>query len=211
MRARITFSKSGSLRYVGHLDLQTLWERAARRAGLPLAYSNGFHPQAKIYFAAALPLGFSSRAEVMDMRLQTDMELAELPGRLKDALPAGITILGVECIDEAEAALQTQVRSAEYEVSLIRPLDRSELQRGIDRLLHASSLPRERRGKAYDLRPLIEGLSLMQGGEAEIEPRIFMRLSARESATGRPEEVLSELGIAANDAHIERSRLIFQR
>ncbi|MGZ6316725.1 MAG: TIGR03936 family radical SAM-associated protein, partial [Anaerolineales bacterium] len=119
MRARITFSKSGPLCYIGHLDLQTLWERAARRAGLPLAYSNGFHPQAKIYFAAALPLGFSSRAEVMDMRLKTDIVLAELPGRLRAALPAGITILDVESVDEAEPALQTQVRSAEYEVDLI--------------------------------------------------------------------------------------------
>jgi len=74
MRARITFSKTGALRYIGHLDLQTLWERAARRAGLPLAYSHGFHPQAKINFASALPLGFSSRAEVMDIRLQSELE-----------------------------------------------------------------------------------------------------------------------------------------
>ena len=89
MRARITFSKSGPLRYIGHLDLQTLWERAARRAGLPLAYSNGFHPQAKIYFAAALPLGFSSRAEVMDMRLKTDIALAELAGTSKSRTSGG--------------------------------------------------------------------------------------------------------------------------
>ncbi len=180
MRARITFSKSGPLRYIGHLDLQTLWERAARRAGLPLAYSNGFHPQAKIYFAAALPLGFSSRAEVMDMRLKTDIALADLPGRLKAALPAGITILDVESVDEAEPALQTQVRSAEYEIGLTEPLDRSELQARIDRLLHAASMPRERRGKAYDLRPLIEELSLMQAGDSHSDPQIFMRLSARE-------------------------------
>ena len=64
MRARITFSKRGALRYIGHLDLQTLWERAARRAGLALAYSHGFHPQPKINFASALPLGFSSRAQI---------------------------------------------------------------------------------------------------------------------------------------------------
>ncbi len=211
MRARITFSKTGPLRYVGHLDLQTLWERAARRAGLPLAYSQGFHPQAKIYFASALPLGFSSRAEVMDMRLQTDVELSDLPRRLKEALPTGITILDVQGVDEAEPALQTQVSAAEYEVTVIEKLDRSKLQGGIERLLEAPSLPRVRRGKAYDLRPLIEELRLIADGESELGPKISMRLSARESATGRPEEVLSELGIAANDVHIERSRLIFRR
>ena len=211
MRARITFSKSGPLRYVGHLDLQTLWERAARRAGLPLAYSQSFHPQAKIYFASALPLGFSSRAEVLDMRLQTDVELSDLPRRLNEALPEGITILDIQSVDEAEPALQTQVSAAEYEVSLINRVDRSELQSGIERLLGASSLLRERRGKAYDLRPLIEELNLITDTKSESGPKIFMRLSAREAATGRPEEVLSELGVAANDAHIERSRLIFHR
>jgi radical SAM-linked protein len=196
---------------VGHLDLQTLWERAARRAGLPLAYSQSFHPQAKIYFASALPLGFSSRAEVLDMRLQTDVELSDLPRRLNEALPEGITILDIQSVDEAEPALQTQVSAAEYEVSLINRVDRSELQSGIERLLGASSLLRERRGKAYDLRPLIEELNLITDTKSESGPKIFMRLSAREAATGRPEEVLSELGIAANDAHIERSRLIFHR
>src|SRR5512138_2950043 len=108
MRARITFSKSGALRYIGHLDLQTLWERAARRAGLPLAYSHGFHPQAKINFASALPLGFGSRAEVVDMRLQSDVDLEQLPSRLQQAMPAGITILDVQGVDEAEPALQMQ-------------------------------------------------------------------------------------------------------
>src|SRR5512141_2725690 len=99
MRARITFSKTVAQRYIGHLDLQTLWERAARRAGLPLAYSNGFHPQPKITFASALPLGFSSHAEVMDIRLQKDVPADELPRLLKDALPPGIDILTVEQVD----------------------------------------------------------------------------------------------------------------
>jgi len=210
MRARIVFSKSGPLRYIGHLDLQTLWERAARRAGLPLAYSHGFHPQPKITFASALPLGFSSRAEVMDIRLQSDIELVNLPQRLAEALPAGIAVLDVKQVDDAEPPLQTQVRSAEYEATLSDEVDAAVLAAGIERLLHAESLPRVRREKAYDLRPLVEGLSLLQDhGTREGSPRIFMRLSAREAATGRPEEVLRELGIEPNSAHIERTRLIF--
>src|SRR5512143_1341666 len=145
MRARITFSKTGALRYVGHLDLQTLWERAARRAGLPLAYSHGFHPQPKITFASALPLGFSSRAEVMDIRLQSDIELVDLRQRLAEALPAGIAVLDVKQVDDAEPPLQTQVRSAEYEAALIDKVDAAALEAGIERLLHAESLPRVRR------------------------------------------------------------------
>ena len=207
MRARITFSKTGALRYVGHLDLQTLWERAARRAGLPLAYSHGFHPQPKINFASALPLGFSSRAEVMDMRLQSDVELDELPRRLEAAMPPGIRILDVQQVDEAAPALQTQVRAAEYEVSLLEPADAEALEAATRRLMETTSIPRTRREKQYDLRPLIEDVRL--DGEGS-DLRILMRLSAREAATGRPEEVLDELGIAAGNTRIERSRLIFQ-
>lgn len=206
MRARITFSKTDALKYIGHLDLQTLWERAARRAGLPLAYSHGFHPQAKINFASALPLGFSSQAEVMDIRLHSDVDLQQLPAQLQQALPAGITVLDIHGVDEAEPALQMQVQSAEYVVTLLEAVDDTELPQKIEHVLEAKQLPRERRGKAYDLRPLIDELRLMN------EPGcIFMRLSAREAATGRPEEVLDELGIAARDARIERTRLIFQQ
>ena len=209
MRARITFSKAGALRYIGHLDLQTLWERSARRAGLPLAYSLGFHPQPKISFASALPLGFSSRAEVMDIRLEAEVELSDLRERFREALPPGIDILDVQQVDDGQPPLQTLVSSAEYEIALIEKLDASLLQQDIERVLAASGLPRERRGKPYDLRPLIEALSVHSEGE-DREVKITMRLSSREGATGRPEEVLAELGIAARDARIERSRLIFQ-
>ena len=58
MRLRLTFSKTGSLRYTGHLDLHTIWERTIRRAGLPLAYTQGFHPGPKIQIASALAAGF---------------------------------------------------------------------------------------------------------------------------------------------------------
>jgi radical SAM-linked protein len=204
MRIRITFVKQGALRYTGHLDLHKLWERAARRAELPLAYSQGFHPQPKMNMAAALPLGFSSRCEVMDMKLEQDIQLENLPTRLNNTLPSGLQVVDVEQVDERAPALQTQVLSAEYEVTLTEAVDRSELQRKLDSAIESNSIPRERRGKTYDLRPLIEEVSVLSDG------RIFMRLSAREGATGRPEEVLDVLGIAFEGTRIERTRLIFQ-
>src|SRR5215216_937428 len=207
MRIRITFVKQGALRYTGHLDLHKLWERAARRAALPLAYSQGFHPQPKMNMAAALPLGFSSRCEVMDMKLEQDIPLHDLPTRLNGTLPSGLQVLSVEQVDERAPALQTQVASAEYEVTLTEPIDRSELDRRIDSVIESRALPRERRGKMYDLRPLMEELQLMESGGSLLEKeqapsgqpspqKIFMRLRAREGATGRPEEVLDVLGIA---------------
>jgi len=204
MRIRITFSKTGALRYIGHLDLQTIWERSARRADLPLAYSQGFHPQPKINIASALPLGFSSRCEMVDLRLNQDVDISVLPQRLQTAMPSGIGILKVESVDEDLPPLQTQILSAEYEVTLTEAVDRSGLMRKIDEILASESLLRERRGKTYDLRPLIEQL------DAIAEDKISMRLSAREGETGRPDEVLGALGIPLEHTRIERTRLIFQ-
>lgn len=203
MRIRITFIKQGPLRYTGHLDLHKLWERAARRAELPLAYSQGFHPQPKMNMAAALPLGFSSRCEVMDMKLERDILLDDLPTRLNATLPSGLQVVNVEQVEERLPALQTRVASAEYEAALTEPVDTSDLERRIDSVNELRSIPRERRGKMYDLRPLIEELHLLPDG------KIFMRLAAREGATGRPEEVLDVLGIAFEGTRIERTRLIF--
>ena len=211
MRIRITFAKVGALRYTGHLDLHKLWERAARRAELPLAYSQGFHPQPKIYIAAALPLGFSSRCEVMDMRLESDIPLDGLREKLQNTLPTGIQVLKVESADERVPALQTRVISAEYEVTLMGSSDGSDLTRKVDSVLGAESISRERRGKTYDLRPLIEELSFTPNPSPTGEGmRLFMRLSAREGATGRPEEVLDALGIAFEETRIERTCLNFR-
>ena len=216
MRLRITFAKTGSLRYTGHLDLHRIWERTLRRAGLPLAYSQGFHPQPKIQIAAALPLGFLGREEIIDLWLsddvrvdpcvhpQADTQVRPYQDMLQPAAPPGLTILRVEEVDERGPALQTQVAAAEYEVMLLAAGPESGLERPVADLLAKDSLPRERRGKPYDLRPLI--LSL----ECASSDRLRMRLSAREGATGRPEEVLDELGIAFENTRIERTRLILK-
>jgi radical SAM-linked protein len=204
MRIRITFAKQGALRYAGHLDLRKLWERAARRAELPLAYSQGFHPQPKINIAAALPLGFSSRCEVMDMKLEHEIPLSGLRQKLQQTLPAGIQVLNVEEADERAPALQTQIVAAAYDVTLQESADEPDLKRRVDSLMESESIIRERRGKTYDLRPLILRLECddtLQG--------IHMVLSAREGATGRPEEVLDVLGIAPEETRIERTSLIF--
>ena len=215
MRIRITFAKQGALRYTGQLDLHKLWERAARRAELPLAYSQGFHPQPKINIAAALPLGFSSRCEVMDMKLEREIPLEGLREKLQGTLPIGIQVMNVESAAEHAPALQTQVIAAEYEVTLSETVDGSELKQKVDSVLESESIIRERRGKKYDLRPLIEDLKILESdGKPSVQEQapalqIFMQLAAREGATGRPEEVLDMLGIAFEETRIERTRLIF--
>ena len=208
MRVRITFTKQNALRYIGHLDLHRLWERAMRRAGLPISYSQGFHPQPKISLAAALPLGFSSRNEVLDVRLNEDIATEDISARLTDNLPPDIKVLDVQEVDERLPAMQTLVLSAAYDVHLTEPVDGSELKRRVEALMQTESLIRERRGKTYDLRPLIEMLSIIT--QADGKAWLKMTLAAREGATGRPEEVLAALEIEAETARVERTRLIFK-
>ncbi|MCS7011638.1 MAG: TIGR03936 family radical SAM-associated protein [Anaerolineales bacterium] len=207
MRLRVTFSKQGALRYIGHLDLQQIWERTIRRAGLSPVYSQGFHPSPKIHIAAALPLGFIGREELVDLWLQEDaasFSLDELQKRLQQAAPPGLTILHLEPVEEHAPALQTQVVAAEYEVRWPDSSFPIDLKAKVAALLDQPSLPRERRGKRYDLRPLILVLEANQHS-------LRMLLSACEGATGRPEEVLAELDLPFETARIERIRLILAR
>ncbi|MGD0753329.1 MAG: TIGR03936 family radical SAM-associated protein [Anaerolineales bacterium] len=214
MRLRITFSKTGTLRYTGHLDLQTVWERTARRAGLSLAYTQGFHPGPKIQIASALPLGIAGKAEIVDLWLDTDPgPAAGTQRRLQAGAPPGLTILQVETVDEHGPALQTQVVSAEYMVTLLEAPSGTDLQQRLDNILGASTLLRTRRDKPYDLRPLIEELTLTPTSIAAKEGQamqIFMRLAARDGATGRPEELLDALGLPLETTRIERTRLILK-
>jgi radical SAM-linked protein len=209
MRIRITFAKSGALRYVGHLDLHRMWERITRRAGLPLAYSQGFHPQPKIQLAAALPLGFSSRCELVDLWIDGETDLARTSADLQNTVPPGLKILDVAGVNEKGPPLQTQIQSSEYAVTLPAETEIEGLTGRLKSVSQADSLPRERRGKAYDLRPLIEELELIEP-DAHGIARLFMRLSAREGATGRPEEVLDTLGIPFDRVQVERTRLLFK-
>jgi radical SAM-linked protein len=211
MRLRITFSKSGALRYTGHLDLHTIWERTIRRAGLPLAYTQGFHPGPKLQLASALPLGFIGRAEILDMWVNESLQAENLAHKeiLQSAAPPGLVISSVEVVDEHGPALQTQVVSAGYEVTLLDPGNFLGLAEGLSTLLGAATLSRVRRGKTYDLRPMIESLELMPADGSGLI-RMSMQLAAREGATGRPEEVLDALGIPFQATRIERIRLILK-
>ena len=209
MRIRITFSKQGALRYTGNLDLHKMWERTARRADLALSYSQGFHPQPKMQLAAALPLGFASTCELIDIRIDNMVELETLPERLQAAVPPGLKILKVEEIAESSPPLQTQLIAAEYVVTFFEEINETQLTQSLAAVNGAESLPRERRGKPYDLKTLIEDLRQIEP-DAEGRPRILMRLTAIPAATGRPEELLDALGIVYEGTRVERTKFIFK-
>lgn len=210
MRLRITFAKTGALSYIGHLDLHQVWERTIRRAGLPLAYTQGFHPGPKMQIASALPLGFHGQAELIDIWLGDGKEekhplkateLAQIKTLIQSSAPPGLVLDKIEQVEERAPALQTLVKAVDYEVVLLENV--VDLEKKVEAVLAVRTLPRERRGKFYDLRPLILALAQQPG-------KLQMRLVAREGATGRPEEVLATLGIAPEVVRITRTRLLFK-
>jgi radical SAM-linked protein len=194
------------MRFTGHLDLHRTWERTFRRAKLPLAYSQGFHPQPRINLAAALPLGFTSQAEIADFWLETDLTLPVILSALIKTLPPGLIIDHIEEIDPKAPSLQTQVRSSEYIITLLESIP--ELDERLVKFLTTNNLPRERRGRKYDLRPLVEELDRLPDDECN-QACLHMRLSTRPGKTGRPEEVLDVLGIPFTNTLIQRIKLIF--
>jgi radical SAM-linked protein len=208
IRIRISFSKFGAMQYVGHLDLHKSWERTFRRSGLPLEYSQGFHPQPHLNLACALPVGFTSQCELLDAWLEQELPHPDILDAIQVALPPGLEILRLEQIELQAPALQTQVLSAVYVISFLDGIP--DLNDRLERMISAEHLPRVRRNKPYDLRPLIEDAILESQDNAG---RVILRvqLAARDGATGRPEELLAEMGIKFQDTHVHREILKLSR
>lgn len=206
MRVRIEFAKTEAMRFTGHLDLHRAWERTFRRAGLPLTYSQGFNPRPRLNLASALPLGFTSNGEVLDAWLDERITLVELQSALASAMPPGMVLQQLIEVDLREPSLQSELESAEFEIVLLEHTP--ELERRVESLLEKEHELRERRGKEYDLRPLILELrTLPHNGDGR--QKLFTHLAAREGATGRPEEVVAAMGLPPEEALYNRTRLLF--
>ena len=200
-RLWLTFGVEGYLRWLGHLDLSRLWHRVLRRAALPLLYSRGFNPRPRMAIAFPLPVGFTAEGELLDLLLTHALPPLEVVQRLRSQLPAGLTLHRVAEVDPGAPSLQSQLRAAEYRVRL--KASAVDLPKRVQQLLAAESCRRERRGRQYDLRPLIQHLSVEGCCE------LTMVLQAGDRGTGRPDEVLLALRLDPRAAIIHRRKLHF--
>ena len=208
MRLRMTFAKRGWLIYSSHLDLMRVWERALRRAGLPLAYSGGYNPRPKLQLARALPLGHVGEEEILDAWLEEPIPVEDIATTTMPVLPNGLTIKQVHQVDPKAPAMQTQVVATAYRVTVEWDEEPQEVEARVKEILSVDKLPHERRGKRYNLRPLIEDLRVMEVAEDTVTLR--MQLSARPGATGRPEAVVDVLGMGTAFARYYRERLVLR-
>lgn len=144
---RIKFSKLGRIRFIGHLDLLKTFQRAIKRADLPISYSEGFNPHQKISFALPLPLGMESVAEYLDVRLDKDLTASEVFEMLRKEMPIGIDILNVYKLKDDEKSAASIVCAGEYEVILQQQLNVEEFNKKIDILLNLQEINIEKQTK----------------------------------------------------------------
>lgn len=209
-RLRISFSRGEEIKFISHLDLMRLWERALRRANLSVAYSEGFNPRPRISLAAPLPVGVTSQAELMDIFLSHWISPQSFISQVKKQLPDGLTLSEARLIGPDSPSLQSRVRFAEYNVEVEGEEEVPKIELALRSLLSAEKLPwhhfRDTGARYYDLRALIDDLWLVQCHEPLCV--LGMRLRSDARGTGRPEQVTKALGFSQYPKSIHRTRLI---
>lgn len=191
-RVRIRFSKNGMMRFVGHLDMMRYFQKAIRRADIPIAYSNGFHPHQIMSFALPLGMGISSSGEYMDIELVEHMACDILRDRLDRCMAKGVEILSAVSVDPKAGKSMAAVAAAEYVVTVLPlgedPFDTGRFKDGIrlffterDEIIVTKKTKKSE--KSIDLKKLIYKLCisdnelsmiLSAGSENNIKPELVM-------------------------------------
>ncbi len=211
-RLRVRFSRGQEVKFISHLDIMRLWQRALQRAGISLAYSEGYTPHPRIALAAPLALGVTSEAEFMDIFCTKWVSPHWFTAAVGQQLPPGIQIIKVYSIALTLPSLQAQVRYAEYKVETETEKERQDVAAALSSLLSAKQLPwqhqRDTGPRNYDLRALIDDLWFIewQSGCGTIG----MRLRCGNSGSGRPEQVTLALGFTRRPLSMLRTKLILE-
>jgi radical SAM-linked protein len=186
-RLRIRFRKEGDLRLISHRDLARTLERQFRRADLPLAMSEGFHPHPRMTFASALALGIEGADEVVDVFLDQPVTESLAEQRLREQSPPGLVITSVQVLDPQDP--KPRVDRVRYQIRV--PAARQPAARqAIEQLLQQTACPLARSGgrTPIDVRPAIEELRL-EGDRLQIALRVDAQSPVQ------PRQILGLLGL----------------
>jgi radical SAM-linked protein len=204
-RIRMKYSKTGRIRFLSHLDLMTLFQRAAARAKVPVLFSQGFNPHPKISFGPALSVAMESDAEYLDMETDPFIDLLQTTKALNSTLPEGIRILETRVIPSKAPSLSGSIGRYVYEVA-VPEVFAHDLEARVNSFLSQTSVIVSKEGKQKDIRPGIE--SLQQKNDAG---SITIVLQDFEQVKPRIQDVIEQLfGITRNQALLFRARRIAQ-
>jgi radical SAM-linked protein len=197
-RLRIRFAKRGRLRFASHRDFQRAFERALRRADVPIAYSQGFSPHPRVSYAGAAPTGAASEAEYLEIAVTSWCDPAATARALDAALPSGLDI--VEAVEASAGSLAVRLTASEWEVRV--PMTPPEqVSAAIDAFMQAESVeidrPTKTGVKTVDARTSVVRLAVI--GEYEDPPCAILKVVVRHGTpTVRPDDVLAGLRRVAN-------------
>jgi len=195
---RIWFHKTGRAILLAHLEMMHIFERAARRARLPLAFSRGFHPKPRFRFSPALPLGVESRCEYMELGLTRAMAPDQLCERLAGQLPAGLDLQRCESM---KRKLAGSIRGIRWELVLDSNVDEAWLQQARQRLAAGPVIVQRAKGKERDLSAVVQELELL-------EPRrVAVTCAFGAQGTVKPEEIMRGL-LQLEPEQIQRARIV---
>jgi radical SAM-linked protein len=190
---RIWFAKRGRARFISHLEMVGAFERAARRARLPLAFSSGFHPKPRLRFTPALPLGAESYCEIAELALRAPVVPGLVEGQLRDQLPPGLELERCEEVSAADSALLASIAGVEWRFELARP--QGERLAALAARLAAGGLAVRRpgRGRAQRVREL-DAATVIEELRPDADGLGFAaRCALTPQGTLRPSEILREL------------------
>ena len=195
-RLRVRFGRAAELKFISHLDLTRLWHRLLRRAGIELAYSEGFNPRPRLSLAVPLQIGVTSEAELMDLFTTKTTTPQDFSSAVQPQLPPGLAVFQVFRIPLTVPALQASVTHVDYKVAVLVPRG-FNVASSITSILDSPSIPwrhqRDTGTKCYDLRPLITALRL--AGYDNSLATLDMKLQCGPQGTGRPEQVVKAMGL----------------
>lgn len=210
-RLRIRFRRGEETKFISHLDIMRLWQRALHRADIPLAYTEGFSPHPHLSLAAPLAVGVTSQAELMDVFCSKWVSPHFFTDAVRQQLPAGIEVVQVFSVAPTMPSLQSQLSQAEYEVKLETDKDKAEVEKVLASLLAVEQLPwhheRDTGTRNYDLRALIDDLWLIEWHPGS--STIGMRLRCDSGGSGRPEQVAAALGFS-HPTFTHRTKLLLR-
>ena len=196
MTWRIRYSKLGKVRFTSHRDSVTHFERAARRAGVHVAMSQGFTARPKMSFGLGLPTGAESLAEYVDIDLVDEIDdLERLAVVLSDALPVGYTVTAIAPRQVGAVSLQEAVTACSWTIT-VDGVSLQQLADAAERAMAAPALPLERERKGHrrvdDVRPVIESALAVPGSDDDPRPRLEAVLLTAERGL-RPTELVAAL------------------
>jgi len=187
---RACFSREGATVYLGHLDLMTCFERAARRAELPILYSQGYNPRPMMVFALPLGVGIESRSDYLDVSLEVPYDPVLFTEKMNRCLPEGLQILRSKQIPEPKDSIMSIVTTATYrfEATGIREAMNDAMKR---ETLIVTKIAKGKE-KQTDIRPLL--LSIKKDGGEDPDAVEFFA-SAGSEKNVRPDLILSSLSL----------------